>query len=580
MTGLSIRATLLGTALGFAFTAAPVFGQQAPQEPTSSFTAVRGERANGWLGQTRSETLGMNGMVATSQAIAAQAGVDILKSGGNAFDAAVATAAVINVVEPEATGIGGDVFVIAWSAKDKKLIALNGSGRSPAAMSVDYFKKKNLKSIPFIGIDSVVVPGAVDGWDQVLKSYGTMGFKQVLAPAVKIAEEGFGVSERIGNDWQLRVKNLSSDPDSISVYMPGGKAPMPYTIFRNPDLAKSFRILQEKGRDAFYTGEIAQAVVAKSKKLGGAITMADMAANKATWETPIGTSYHGYDIYEFPPNTQGLAVLEMMNILEVCAPKQGFDIKTVGPRSPKYWHLLVEAKKLAYADLERYVGDPGFSKIPVERLISKAYANEQCAKINPAKAATPATAPIPDGGTAYIVTADKEGNMVSFIYSVYSYFGSSVTIPGYGFLLNNRGAQFSLDPKSPNVIEPNKRPFHTIIPGFVMKDGQPITAFGLMSGDQQSQGHAQVLANMIDFGANVQAASDAARFNHNQRTNRLSLEPELFNLIGAEMKAMGHDVVSATGSSMGGYQAIYRDPVTGLLHGGSDHRKDGIAIGY
>ena len=597
MKRMTVRASLFCMALGVGMAAdaaapAPAAAPAAPArgagggvpdgqpEIGSSFTAVRGDRANGWLGQTRSETLGLHGMVTTSQTLAAQTGLQILQQGGNAFDAAVATAAVINVVEPEATGIGGDVFVIAWSAKDKKLIALNGSGRAPGAMSIDYFKKKGLDRIPQIGIDSAVVPGAVDGWDMLLKSYGTMSLKQVLEPAAKIADEGFGVTERIGNDWQLRVRNLSTDEDSARVYLPGGKAPMPYTIFKNPDLAKALRLIGDKGRDAFYKGEIAQAIVAKSQKLGGAFTMADMAAHKGNWETPISTNYHGFDIYEMPPNTQGFAVLEMMNIMEVCAPKQGFDVKTAGPRSPKFWHLLVEAKKLAYADLETYDGDPTFSKIPVDKLISKKYAEEQCAKINPAKASTPATQPMPTGGTAYMAAADKDGNMVSFIYSVFSFFGADVTIPGYGFLLNDRGAQFNLTPGHPNEIKGGKRPFHTIIPGFIMKDGKPLTAFGLMSGDQQSQGHAQVLLNMIDFGANIQAASDAARFNHNQRGNRLNLETELYNLIGNDMKAMGHDVHPATGQTMGGYQAISRDPATGLLHGASDHRKDGVSVGY
>lgn len=590
-----VCASLLGLAVGAAMAAdaaapapaptqapgpGPGLGGPPPQEVGSSFTAVRGDRANGWLAQTRSEVLAMHGMVATSQPLAAEVGLRILEQGGNAFDAAVATAAVINVVEPEATGMGGDVFMIAWSAKEKKLIALNGSGRSPAAMTPDYFAKKGLKAVPFIGIDSAVIPGAVDAWDEILKTHGTMTFKQVLEPAAKIAEEGFGVSERIGNDWQLRVRTLSTDEDSAKVYLPGGKPPKPYTIFKNPDLAHAFRVIEEKGRDAFYKGEIAQAIVAKSKSLGGAITMDDLAATKSTWETPISAAYHGYDVYEFPPNTQGFAVLEMLNILDVCAPRMGFQVKDAGPRSPKYWHLLVEAKKLAYADLERYDGDPAFSKVPVDRLISKAYAGEQCAKIDPNKASTPMATPIPTGGTAYITTADKDGNMVSFIYSVFSYFGADVTIPGYGFLLNDRGSQFNLNPKSPNVIAPRKRPFHTIIPGFIMKDGKPLTAFGLMSGDQQAQGHAQVLVNMIDFGANIQAASDAARFSHNQRSNRLQLESELYNLIGADMKALGHDVVSASGAGMGGYQAITRDADTGLLHGASDHRKDGEAIGY
>ncbi|HEY0340666.1 MAG TPA: gamma-glutamyltransferase [Steroidobacteraceae bacterium] len=581
--GALTRVSVLGVVLaaGICDAAAPAAAPRTPaQEITSSFTAVRGDRANGWPGQARSEVLGLHGMVATSQPLAAQAGLRILQQGGNAFDAAIATAAVINVVEPEATGIGGDMYVIAWSAKSGKLIALNGSGRSPTGMTPDYFKKKGLATIPVLGIDSAVVPGAVDGWNQLLKTYGTMTFKQVLEPAAVLAQEGFGVSERIGNDWQLRVKILSADEDSARVYLPGGGAPRPYTIFRNPDLAHALRVLQQKGRDAFYKGEIAAAIVAKSRRLGGNMTLEDLAATHATWETPITTAYHGYDVYEFPPNTQGFAVLEMLNILDACAPRMGFDIKVAGPRSPLYWHLLIEAKKLAYADLQRYGGDPDFSHIPVERLISKTYGVEQCAKIDPTHAAKPESMPMPTGGTAYIATADKEGNVVSFIYSIYSYFGSGVTVPGYGFLLNDRGSQFNLTPGSPNVIAPRKRPFQTLIPGFIMKDGRPLTAFGLMGGDQQAQGHAQVLVNMIDFGANIQAASDAARFNHNQRTNQLRLESQLYDLIGADMQALGHDVTSAGGAPMGGYQAITRDSDTGLLHGASDHRKDGMAAGW
>jgi gamma-glutamyltranspeptidase/glutathione hydrolase len=576
-------AMFTGLALAGAVAVLPAFAQTAPPGLTARkpiLDAVRGDRASGWAGQSRSEIVARNGIVATSHPLAAQAGVRIMQDGGNAFDAAVAAAAVMNVVEPEATGIGGDVFIIAWSVKDKKLIALNGSGRSPAAMTPAYITGKGLSGMPMYGIDSAVVPGAVDGFDQILKTYGKLTFKEVLQPAVTLAEDGFGVSERIADDWALRVRTLSMDPDSVKVYLPGGKPPAPYSLFRNPDLAKAFRIIQENGRDGFYKGEIADAIVAKSKKLGGVITLDDLANTKSTWETPISTSYHGYDVFEFPPNTQGFAVLEMMNILEVCAPRFGIDIRAGGPTSPQYWHLIVEAKKLAYADLERHNGDPAFSEIPVKRLVSKDYAAEQCKRIDPKKASIPPAAPIPSGGTIYLAAADREGNIVSFIYSIFTYFGSQVTIPGYGFLLNDRAAQFSLVPNSPNVIAPKKRPHHTIIPGFLMKDGQPLTAFGLMSGDQQSQGHAQVLVNMIDFEANLQAASDAARFNHNQRSNRLQLESQLFDIVGEPLRAMGHDVAPANGGAMGGYQAVARDPVTGILRGASDHRKDGAAVGY
>ncbi|MBU3079134.1 gamma-glutamyltransferase [Sphingomonas sp. XMGL2] len=548
-----------------------------PQPGPAGFDAFRGDRGYGWAGQTRSEMLARHGIVATSQPLAADAGLDILKAGGNAFDAAVATAAVLNVVEPNSAGLGADMFVIAWSAKDRKLVALDGAGRAPAGFTPDRFRGKGLTRMPNAGIDSAVVPGAVDGWDVLLKRYGTMGFKQVLEPAARIAEEGYGVTERIQHEWAGAQKLLSADPDSVRTYLPGGKAPAMYQIFRNPDLARALRLLEAGGRDVFYKGEIARAIVAKSQATGGAITMDDLAGIRARWVTPITTKFHGYDLYQMPPSTQGFAVLEMMNVLDVCAPKLGI---APDPKSAAYWHLMVEAKKLAYADLERWDGDPDFSKVPTDRLVSKAYAAELCARIDPnhASALKPASDPI--GGTVYISVADRFGNVVSFIYSVYGEFGSGVTIPGYGFILNNRAANFVLDPNSPNVVAPRKRPFYTLIPGFVMKDGKPLLSFGVMSGDQQAQGQAQVLANMLLFGANPQAASDAARFSHAQRTNKLVLESQLYAAIGEKLKAMGHDVAPGNGVRMGGYQAIMIDPETGLLRGGSDHRKDGVAIGY
>ena len=564
---------------------------------STGFSAVRGDRTSGWLSQTRSEVLARNGVVATSQPLAAQAGLQILKSGGNAFDAAVATAAVLNLVEPGSAGMGGDVFVIAWVAKDKKLIALNASGRSPTGATPQHMAERGFaKSMPTHGIDSATVPGAVDGWDALLKRAGTMTFKQTLEPAAVLAEQGFGVTERIRNDWIYGSEILQADPDSVKTYLVNGKLPDTYAIFRNPDLAKAFRLLQSQGRDAFYKGDIARAIVAKSHGLGGTMTLQDLAANQVTWETPLTTSYHGYDIYEMPPNTQGFAVLEMMNVLEVCAPKLGVNLATLGPRSPAYWHLLVEAKKLAYADLYAYNGDPGFSKVPVEKLISKSYAAQLCAYIDPNKARTPEPRGDPVGGTVYLAVADRWGNMVSFIYSVYDTFGSGVTVPGYGFVLNNRGALFSLEPKSPNIIAPHKRPFHTLLPGFLMKDGKPVMAFGLMGGSMQAQGHAQVLVDLIDLGANLQAATDAARFSHAQATNTLSLESNLYDLVGSKLKALGHEVVSTNGEDMGGYQAIWflpdataasapvtatpAQPAPGVYRAASDHRKDGEAVGW
>jgi gamma-glutamyltranspeptidase/glutathione hydrolase len=567
-----------------------------PGPSVMKFAAVRGDRTGGWLAQTRSEVLARNGVVATSQPLAAQAGLQILKQGGNAFDAAVATAAVMNLVEPESAGIGGDLFVIAWVAREKQLIALNASGRAPASATPEHLAARGFnKRMPLHGIDSATVPGAVDGWDVLLKRAGTMTFKETLEPAATLAEQGFGVTERIRNDWIYGAQVMAKDPDSVKTYLVNGRPPETYSLFRNPDLARTLRALQTQGRDAFYKGEIARAIIAKSNSAGGSMTLEDLANTQATWETPLSTNYHGYDIYEMPPSTQGFAVLEMMNILEVCAPKLGINLAKLGPRSPAYWHLLVEAKKLAYTDLYAFNADPAFASVPVSRLVSKSYAAELCARIDPERASTPKPYGDPVGGTVYLTVADRWGNMVSFIYSIYDSFGSGITVPGYGFVLNDRGALFSLDPKSPNLIAPRKRPFHTLLPGFLMKDGQPVMAFGLMGGSQQAQGHAQVLVDMIDLGANPQAASDAARFTHGQASNTLALESNLYNLVGASLKAMGHRVESANGEDMGGFQAIWflpfsadqspaaitgEQPIAGIYRAASDHRKDGEAVGW
>ena len=565
----------------------------APLPPITR--ALSGDRASGMARQTRSEVLARHGMVATSQPLAAEAGLQILQAGGNAIDAAIATAAVLNVVEPGSAGIGGDAFAIVWLAKEKKLVAMNASGRAPAAATLAAFRARGLKAMPLHGILSATVPGAVDGWDALLRRGGTMGFDKLLAPAIRIAEEGFPMTERIRQDWTYGAKVVAGDPESVRVYLPGGRPPPIYGIFRNPDLAKTFRLLQTGGRDAFYKGPVADAIVARSKELGGFFAKADFAQSLVTWDEPIATSYRGYDVIEMPPSTQGFAALEMLNIAEVCAPKLGLDIAKAGPRSPDYWHFMVEAKKLAYADLERFNGDPAFSKVPVARLISKDYAASLCGRIDMQKAAPAISSPEAIGGTVYIATADAEGNMVSFIYSVYDTFGAGVTVPGYGFVLGDRGALFSLDPKSPNVIAPGKRPFHTLLPGFLMKDGRPVAAFGLMGGSQQAQGHAQVIVNMLDFGGNMQAASDAARFSHLQGKDILTMETALAADVGPALTARGHKVVPETGEEMGGYQAIRfipedgaslpapvspGGPVNGTYVGASDHRKDGLAIGW
>ena len=581
------------------------------EAPVRDFAAVRGDRAAGWLPQTRSEVLARNGVVATSQPLAAQAGLRILERGGNAFDAAVATAAALNVIEPVSAGVGGDVFVLAWVAKDRKLIALNASGRAPSGATPQHLAERGYKEhMPAHAIESVTVPGAVDGWDMLLKRAGTMTFKETLEPAAILAEQGFAVTERIHNDWIYGATVLANDPDSVNTYLLNGRPPQTYDLFRNPDLARTLRLLQRQGREVFYGGEIAKAIVAKSHALGGTMTLEDLANTHGNWETPLSTNYHGYDVYEMPPSTQGFAVLEMLNILEVCAPKLGMNLAALGPRSAAYWHLLVEAKKLAYTDLYAFNADPVFASVPVARLVSKAYAAELCSRIDPRKAGTPEPKGDPVGGTVYLTVADRWGNMVSFIYSIYDSFGAGITVPGYGFVLNDRGALFSLDPKSPNIIAPHKRPFHTLLPGFLMKNSQPVMAFGLMGGSQQAQGHVQVLVDMIDLGANPQAASDAARFTHAQATNELDLESSLYNLVAAPLEALGHQVKSANGDDMGGFQAIWfhpygvqgtapavqgaasgaqgaasgaasaDQPIAGVYRAASDHRKDGEAVGW
>jgi len=434
--------------------------------------------------------------------------------------------------------------------------------------------------MPEEGIQSAVVPGAVDGWATLLGRYGKVGLRGALAPAIRIAEQGFPISQRIGTEWQMSDDLLAKDPDTAAIYLNHGKAWGWGDIFRNPDLGKALRLVAEGGRDAFYKGPIAQAIVAKSQKTGGLFTLADFDQIHARWVEPVSTTFNGYVIHEMPPSTQGFAVLEMMNLIEVCPARLGLTPDRINPKSADFWHLMVEAKKIAYADLRRYNGDPDFSQVPVARLTSKDYAAQLCAKIDMKHAAPLDTSEEPLGGTAYITTADAEGNVVSFIYSVYNFFGSGVTVPGYGFVLNDRAAAFTLKPDRPNTIAPGKRPFYTIIPGFVTRDGKPFAAFGVMYGDQQAQGQAQVLVNMLLFGANPQAAGDAARFAHAQKTNRLQLESQLYDAIGADLKARGHDVHSANGFDMGGYQAIMIDPKTGAYRGASDPRKDGEAIGF
>ncbi len=568
--------------------------------PTAGIRAVPGSRAQGWLAQGRSEVLARHGIVATSDPLAAQAGLDIMRQGGNAIDAAVAAGAVLDVTSQNDTGIGGDLFALVYVARDKKLYALNSGGWAPTGWSRQFFTEKlGLQSVPNNGVNSATVPGAISGYAALLQRFGTVGFKETFERAARIADEGWGLAERRHADLRNATKALSADPDSKKTFLVGDRTPALYSIIRNPNLAKALRAIQAQGRDAFYRGEIADAIVAKVRAGGGVMTKADLGEFESEWVDPISTNYHGYDVFQLPPPGQGFAALEMLNILEVCVPKLGLNLTTLGPADPLYWHLLVEAKKLAYSDLHASNADPRFASVPLTTLLSKAHAATLCGRIDPNVASKPGVAGGREGGTIYLTTADRWGNMVSLVHSVFNVYGSRATVADYGFVLHNRGSAFSLDPKSPNIVAPRKRPFHTIIAGFVMKDGRPLMAFGNMGGSVQPETHAQHMINLIDHGMNVQMTTDAARFTHNQNSNVLSLEAQLFDLVGAALKAKGHELRSVSGGAVGGYQGILftRDPnlpeptfdrrsvtedlpVNGLYRAGSDHRKDGQAVGW
>ncbi len=578
------------------------FGTPTPDDPapTSSIKAVPGSRAQGWLAQGRSEVLARHGIVSTSDPLASQAGLDILRQGGNAIDAAVATGAVLDVTSQNDTGIGGDLFALVYIAKDKKLYALNSAGFAPTGWTPEFFTSKlGVKTVPGNGVNAATVPGAISGYDAMLKRFGTMTFKETFERAARVAEEGWGLAERRASDLRGAVNGLKADPDSRQTFLINDQAPALYSIIRNPGLAKALRLIQKGGRDAFYRGEIADAIVAKMQASGGVMTKNDLGEFQSEWVEPVTTNYHGYDVYELPPPGQGFAALEMLNILEVCVPKLGMNLAALGPSDPMYWHLVVEAKKLAYADLLAKNADPKYATVPVKDLLSKTYAATLCSKINPNQASKTSAPNATDGGTIYLTTADRWGNMVSLIHSVFAVYGSRATVPPFGFVLHNRGSAFSLDPKSPNLVAPHKRPFHTIIAGFVMKDGQPLMTFGNMGGSVQPETHAQHMLNVIDNGMNVQMTTDAARFTHNQVGNVLSLEQNLYALVGDALKAKGHEVRAVTGGSVGGYQGILftRDPsltpppfdaraatedmpVNGVYRAGSDHRKDGQAVGW
>jgi gamma-glutamyltranspeptidase / glutathione hydrolase len=602
--------------------------------PGKDITAVPGTRPNGgYINQTRSEILARNGVVATSEPQAAQAGLKILQDGGNAVDAAVATMAMIALQEPNSCGLGAEMFAIIWDAKTKKLYQISANGPSPKNYTHQLFKD-NLRpgadagtgGPGTTGIWAAMVPGSVDGWDKMLKRFGTMTFKEVLEPARRSAFEGFPVHEILANSFRGSRNSLCSetrDPDTPKVYCKDGSVPGLYSIFRNPDMGHAFEVLQKKGRDAFYKGEIAEAIVNKANSLGVLIpgggtqfwTMDDLKNYEAKWVEPLTTSYHGYDIYETPPPSQGWAALEMLNILEVCAENKDFDLAVIGREDPLFTHIEVEAKKLAYSDLLRYNADPDFypelSDLLKNKFLNKEYSASLCEKLNvdPPVARPADVLGNLEGGTIYGASADRWGNMVSFVYSVYTSWGSGVTIPGYGFQLSSRGGMFTFNNEHPNFIEGGKEPFITIIAGFIMKDGEPVMAFGNMGGSTQPLGHVQHIVNMIDLGYNVQATSDAARWDHSQSetSDRLSLDVYLYDAVGETLAQWGHQFSSGyTGSRGlgGGYQGIlferdysmpepivpggkggkgvaHQDPLNGIYRAGTDTlRKDGAAVGW
>ncbi len=593
---------------GSAIAQAPGAGTVCGAAPQPAFcSAVRGARAEGWPAQSRSEVMVQHGMVVTSQPLAAQAGLQVLLRGGNAIDAAVATAAVLSVVEPMMVGVGGDVFAVIYVAKERKIYVLNSSGTAPSGATVAHFNSlgyhwnpKNwgpTSGMPLAGILPVTVPGAVWGWQAALKRFGKLTFKEVLEPAAGYAEKGFPVSERIAHDWQLPnalpLKNCCTEPDpeSVKTWYVNGQPPRAGQIFKNADLARTLRLLQAKGGDGFYKGDVAAAIVAKSWALGGTMTLKDLANYKGKWVEPARVQYHGFDVLELPPPAQAWAANEYLNILQACMPQwaPGETLASLGPANPKYWHLMVEAKKLAYADLYRYNADPDFVAVPLGKLLSESYAASLCGKVDPRRASMPG--PEGDfalpGDTIVLSAADGDGNMVSWVNSNFNAFGSGITVPRYGFVLHNRGSLFTLDPRSPNVIEPRKRPFNTLSAGFVMHGGEPLMTVTLMGGDMQAQGHAQWLVDVLDLGANVQAAADMARFRHFQVSNVLSLETPLYDLVGPQLAAMGHTVKSVNGEDMGGVQSIMyvAEPgseahADGYYRAGSDFRKDGEAVGW
>lgn len=544
------------------------------------------DRLTGKMFATRSEVIATQGMVATSQPLAAQIGISVLKRGGTAVDAAIAVNAALGLMEPTGAGIGGDLFAIVWDSKTQKLYGLNSSGPAPKAISLDYFHKNGLKNIPLRGPLPWSVPGCVDGWFELHNKFGRLPMTEVLAPAIKYAREGFPLSEVIAYYWASGVSRFKEFPNFQKLFAPGGRIPEKGDIFKNPDLAETLSLIAKQGRDAFYKGSIAETIVAYSQRVGGFFAREDFSDFHSEWVEPLSTNYRGFDVWELPPNGQGIAALQMLNMLE------SFDLKNMGHNSAAYLHTLIEIKKIVYEDRARFYADPRFADLPIQELISKDYAAKRKPLFNREQASRSLPSGdkiLEDGDTVYLTVVDRDFNAVSFIQSNYSGFGSAMVPDGLGFGLQDRGALFSLEKDHPNVLAPGKRPFHTIIPAFVTQEGRPVFSFGVMGGAMQPQGHVQILCNIIDFGMNIQEAGDAPRFRHSgssqpdggfMRTGGVvNLESGILPEVIRELQKKGHRILPAIGP-FGGYQGIWIDHKRGILIGASESRKDGCAIGY
>lgn len=551
------------------------------------------DREAGNLISTRSEVIAERGMVATSQPLATQVGLHILRNGGNAIDAAIGANAAMGLMEPTGNGIGGDLFAIIWHQESNQLYALNASGRSPQNLSYDelmeILDEKGVNSIPPYDLLSVSVPGAVDGWFEMHERFGSAEMEEILSEPIWYAENGFPVSEAISASWQRSVQFLIDQPGAFEeTFSIDGEGPEKGEIFRNPDLGNTFRLLAEQGRDAFYEGEIAEKIDAWMKESGGYLRYEDFADHESEWVEPVTTNYRGYDVYQVGGNVQGTAVLQMLNILE------GFDLEETGFATPETLHLLIETKKLVYEDRAKHYADPDFHNVPYDILLSKEYAAERRQLIGETarEDLTTGVDVLEDGDTIYLTTADDEGNMVSLIQSNFRGMGTGFVVPGTGFSLQNRGELFSLDPEHPNVYTPAKRPFHTIIPGFVMKDGVPFLSFGNMGGAYQPIGHVSILTNVIDFGMNIQQAGDALRWDHSGSTQPtddlsesltnsgvVSIESAIDYQVVRDLEMKGHNVQIGD-SFFGRFQAIMRNLENGVYYGASESRVDGQAAGY